>query len=222
MKKLLFSLVALAFLSFSSCDLVNDLTEGDNDLGGDTDIALNQVGNTFTTFGSVNGTYVNVNSSITVTQSDKGVTKMAVVADLMNYPELAKFNDLIPAVYKDAQGRVNTEMKYKITSEGIQDYANLDGEAFTMVKYDCKVGDTYKLKKTDGKTITRTVTAKSETDDYSWGMMLIKTITVEQDSRIPGISKFVYRFNHKFGLVSAEMIAEDGSKISSQFFPTNY
>jgi len=222
MKKLLFSLVALAFLSFSSCDLVNDLTEGDNDLGGDTDIALNQVGNTFTTFGSVNGTYVNVNSSITVTQSDKGVTKMAVVADLMNYPELAKFNDLIPAVYKDAQGRVNTEMKYKITSEGIQDYANLDGEAFTMVKYDCKVGDTYKLKKTDGKTITRTVTAKSETDDYSWGMMLIKTITVEQDSRIPGISKFVYRFNHKFGLVSAEVVAEDGSKISSQFFPSNY
>jgi hypothetical protein len=222
MKTLLFSLVALAFLSFSSCDLVNDLTEGDNDLGGDTDIALNQVGNTFSTFGSVNGTYVNVSSSITVTQSDKGVTKMAVVADLMNYPELAKFNDLIPAVYKDAQGRVNTEMKYKITSEGIQDYANLDGEAFTMVKYDCKVGDTYKLKKTDGKTITRTVTAKSETDDYSWGMMLIKTITVEQDSRIPGISKFVYRFNHKFGLVSAEVIAEDGSKISSQFFPTNY
>jgi hypothetical protein len=222
MKKLFFSLIALAFLSFSSCDLFNDLTEGDNDLGGDTDIALNQVGNTFSTFGSVNGTYVNVNSSITVTQSDKGVTKMAVVADLMNYPELAKFNDLIPAVYKDAQGKVNTELKYKITSEGIQDYANLDGEAFTMVKYDCKVGDTYKLKKTDGKTITRTVTAKSETDDYSWGMMLIKTITVEQDSRIPGISKFVYRFNHKFGLVSAEVVAEDGSKISSQFFPTNY
>jgi hypothetical protein len=113
-------------------------------------------------------------------------------------------------------------MKYKITSEGIQDYANLDTEPFTMVKYDCKVGDTYKLKKSDGKTITRTVTAKSETDDFSWGFLLIKTITVEQDSRIPGISKIVYRFNHKFGLVYAEVVAEDGSKVSSLFFPSNY
>jgi hypothetical protein len=147
---------------------------------------------------------------------------MDVVADLMNYPELAKFNDLIPAVYKDQQGRLNTQMKYKITSEGIQDYANLDTEPFTMVKYDCKVGDTYKLKKSDGKTITRTVTAKSETDDFSWGFLLIKTITVEQDSRIPGISKIVYRFNHKFGLVYAEVVAEDGSKVSSLFFPSNY
>jgi hypothetical protein len=51
---------------------------------------------------------------------------------------------------------------------------------------------------------------------------MIKTITVEQDSRIPGISKIVYRFNHKFGLVSAEVIAEDGSKVSSQFYPANY
>jgi hypothetical protein len=214
----MFFLMALAILSFSSCSLF----EGDNDLGGDTDLAINQVGNTFSTSGAINGTYVNVTSSITVTQSDKGVAKMAVVADLMNYPELAKFNDLIPAVYKDSQGRVNTEMKFKITSEGIQDYANLDGDAFTMVKYDCKVGDTYKLKKSDGKTITRTVTAKSTEDDFSWGWLLIKTITVEQDSRIPGVSKIVYRFNHKFGLVYAEVVAEDGSKVSSLIFPTNY
>jgi hypothetical protein len=222
MKKLWFCLVALAIFSFSSCDLFDKISEDDNDLGGDTDIPLNQTGNTFSTFGNVNGTYVNVNSSITISQTDNGVAKMAVVADLMNYPELAKFNDLIPSIYKDQQGRVNTEMKFKMTSEGIQDYANLDGEAFTMVKYDCKVGDTYKLKKTDGKTITRTVTQKSTEDDYYYGLLMIKTMTVEQDSRIPGISKIVYRFNHKFGLVAVEVIAEDGSNVSSQFFPSSY
>jgi hypothetical protein len=172
--------------------------------------------------GSVDGKFMDVNSSMTITQNDDGVVKIAVVADLMNFPELKKFNDLIPSVYKDSQGRLNTELKYKITSEGIQDYANLDSEPFTMVKYDCKVGDTYKLTKTDGKTITRTVTEKSTEDDYSWGWLMIKTITVEQDSRIPGISKIVYRFNHKFGLVSAEVVAEDGSKVSSQFYPANY
>lgn len=222
MKRLFALMTGMALLAFSSCDLFDELTEGDNDLNGETNIPLNQTGNTFSTSGSVNGNYVNVNSSITISESKDGVCKMDVVADLMNYPELAKFNDLIPAVYKDQQGRLNTQMKYKITSEGIQDYANLDTEPFTMVKYDCKVGDTYKLKKSDGKTITRTVTAKSETDDFSWGFLLIKTITVEQDSRIPGISKIVYRFNHKFGLVYAEVVAEDGSKVSSLFFPSNY
>ena len=222
MKKLLFSAIVLSLFLVTSCDLFEDLTEDDKDLGGETSIPLNQVGNTFSTMGSVDGKFMDVNSSMTITQNDDGVVKIAVVADLMNFPELKKFNDLIPSVYKDAQGRLNTELKYKITSEGIQDYANLDSEPFTMVKYDCKVGDTYKLTKTDGKTITRTVTEKSTEDDYSWGWLMIKTITVEQDSRIPGISKIVYRFNHKFGLVSAEVVAEDGSKVSSQFYPANY
>lgn len=214
--------MAFALFSYSSCDLIDKATEKDNDLGGDTDIPLNQPGNTFGTFANINGTYVPVTTSITITQTDNGVAKMNVVADLMNYPEVKKYNDMIPAVLKDDQGRLNCEAKFKITSEGMQDYTNLDGDAFTLVKYDCKVGDTYKLEKTDGKTITRTVTQKSTTDDYYWGMMMIKTITVEQDSRIPGISKIVYRFNHKFGLVAAEVVAEDGSKLGTQFFPTNY
>jgi len=222
MKKLLFFLTAVALFSFSSCSLWDDLTEGDNDLNGETDIALNQVGNTFATSGSVNGKYLNVNSSMKIIESKDGVVKMEVLADLMNFPELKPFNDLIPGVYKDDQGRLNTTLKYKITSEGIQDYSNLDEEPFTMVKYDCKVGDTYKLKKSNGKTKTRTVTEKSEEDDFSWGWLMIKTNTVEQDSRIPGISKIVYRFNHKFGLVYAEVVAEDGSKVSTYLFPQNY
>jgi hypothetical protein len=78
------------------------------------------------------------------------------------------------------------------------------------------------LTKTDGKTITRTVTAKSTTDDFYYGGILIKTITVEQDPKLPGIRKFIYRLNHKFGLVYLQVVAEDGSTIGGYLFPSNY
>ena len=91
-----------------------------------------------------------------------------------------------------------------------------------MVKYDGKVGDTYKLKKSDGNTITRTITQKSTDDDFEYGFYYIKTITVEQDSRIPGISKIVYKFNHKFGLVYLEFVADDNSKAGTLVYPQNY
>jgi hypothetical protein len=52
--------------------------------------------------------------------------------------------------------------------------------------------------------------------------MYIKTIEVEQDSRLPGIEKIVYRFNHKFGLVYATAHAEDGSKMGMYFYTSNY
>ena len=43
----------------------------------------------------------------------------------------------------------------------------------------------------------------------------------KQDSRIPGVSKIVWKFNHKFGLVYLEFVMEDGSKISSYLFTQN-
>lgn len=125
---------------------------------------------------------------------------------------------MIPANLKDATGKLNTTVKYKNTSEGILDYTNKDGKPFVIVNYSSNVGDKYTLTKSDGNTITRTVTAKSETDDYpvSGGFMLIKTMKVEQDSRIPGVTKIVYITNHKFGLVAIQVFMDDGtsSKIS--------
>jgi hypothetical protein len=222
MKKILFFLISLALFSISSCNLIDDIKEDDNELNGDTDIPLGEVGNTFATTTYINGNYVESETSISITRNDDGLVRMAVVADLTKFPALAGYNNMIPAEFKDAQGRLNTEAQYKITSEGIQDFTNVDQEAHTMVKYDCKVGDTYKLEKSDGNTITRTVTAKSSEDDFPYGFMYIKTMTVEQDSRIPGINKIVYRFNHKFGLVYAEIVAEDGSTAGSYIYPSNY
>jgi hypothetical protein len=187
MKNTLLLLASLFLLSIASCNLIDDIKEDDNELNGETDIPLNQTGNTFSTTANVNGIYVPVTTSATISESKDGLVKVALTADLTAVPELSKFTDLIPAEYKDQQGRINVEAKGKITSEGFQDFTNIDDEPFTMVKYDSKVGDTYQLKKSDGNTITRTVTQKSTEDDFSYGFYLIKTITVEQDSRIPGI-----------------------------------
>ena len=119
--------------------------------------------------------------------------------------------NLIPASYKDAAGNLNVTGKFKNTSEGILDYTNSDSKPFVLVNYSSNVGDKYVLHKSNGQTITRTVTAKSTTDDYPYGMLMIKTMTVEQDSRISGISKIRYYANHKFGLVGIEFVMEDGT-----------
>ena len=81
-----------------------------------------------------------------------------------------------------------------------------------------KILDKYIIKKSDGTFITREVIQRSEKDDYPYGFYDIKVITVEQDSRIPGVSKILYRVNHKFGIVNVEFKMEDGSTNNSYIF----
>lgn len=211
MKNIIFLLVImLATVLFSSSCSKDEV----NELDGDTNIPMNQVGNIFQGGVLVNNVFVPGYSS-EVIASNNGVATIEFIYDFSAVAELAFIDDLIPEELKDATGKLNTQADIKMTTNGILDYTNADEAPFVAVKYDAKVGDKYVLKKSNGKTITRTVTARSETDDFEWGLMLIKTITVEQDSRIPGISKFVYRFNHKFGLVHVEAIAEDGTKVEA-------
>lgn len=80
------------------------------------------------------------------------------------------------------------------------------------------MGESYKLTKSNGVTVTRTITAKSEVDDFPFGMLNIKTMTIEQDSRIPGIKKFVFRANHKFGVVFFQVVADDGSTAETYLY----
>ncbi len=218
-------LIALLTVFFSSCDKLNSSNENKdpNVIGGDTNIPLAQVGNTVST-GSVaiGNKYYDINSSLEITKNENGFVTIKTSADLSKAPELQAFNNLIPSEMKDATGKINTEIRLKITSEGIQDFFNKDNKLHTIVKYDCNVGDQYKLTKSDGVTITRTVTSKSTTDDTPYGIMYIKAITVEQDSRVPGIKKFIYKANHKFGLVYFAIEAEDGSTASTYIYPTNY
>lgn len=220
-KHIILFIVVISFIS-ASCEKLFPKKEDDGTLNGNTDIPLNRTGNTFTSTVSANGSFSNVTSTASITKNDGGVASVRVKANLKSAPELGFIKNLIPAKYFDSQGNLDVEGKVKVTDEGFLDYTNADGKPFVMVRYDCNVGDTYTLQKADGKTITRTVTQKSTTDDFPYGMLLIKTITVEQDSRIPGIKKIVYKFNHKFGIVYAEAIAQDGSKAGIAIYPQNY
>jgi hypothetical protein len=149
-------------------------------------------------------------ASATVTSNVGGVITVDLKATL---PKNNALVNLIPASMKDASGNLSTTSKYKNTSEGILDYTNKDGKPFVIVNYSSNVGDKYTLTKSDGTTITRTVTGKTEVDDYPvmGGFMFIKTMTIEQDSRIPGVNKIVYITNHKYALVAVVIYMNDGT-----------
>lgn len=214
MKKIFFLVCSLALtFGLNSCNLTD--SEGPNELGGSTDIPIAQVGYNFALSTKIGGEYCDLKDTITVVKNEGGVQIISVKATVPDDPTFKQYASYLPSFVFDEPGHINTEFKIKMTSEGIQDFFNKDQKAHTIVKYDCKVGDKYQITKSNGVTITRTVVAKSDKDDFPYGFMNIKTITVEQDSRIPGIKKIVFRANHKFGLVWVSFEMEDGTTNSS-------
>jgi hypothetical protein len=212
MKKIYLLIFAGAVLA--SCDKQSD--ENSSTLGGDTAIPMNTVGNQFSGTISIGDNYFYTDGI--VTESEDGILSVNVACE---FPEDFPLADLLPDSYKDGDGNLDATLEFKNTSEGILDHLNEDGKPFVLVKYDCKVGDKYVCDKKDGTKITRTVTRKSTTDEYPYGFYLIKTITVEQDSRIPGIEKIVYNANHHFGLVGVDFVMEDGSTIHTTVYSEN-
>lgn len=226
MKQILAVIVlTLCTAFFTTCGLFDDEGDsgsGQNSIGGSTDIPMNKVGNKFKpgTF-NVSGMSVSLNGSMEVIKSEKGVVTMKVTLDsanLSSVPLLKQLYDMVPDTMKDATGAINTQLKFKVTSEGVLDYVNMDGQPHALVKYSSNVGDTYSVKKSSGNTLTRTVTAKSTVDDFPYLFWNIKTMTIEQPMNVPGISKFVYRANHRFGIVYAKVEMEDGDTASTYVF----
>jgi hypothetical protein len=215
--------VFLLIAVISSCKKDKD-EQDPNVIEGDTNTILGQVGNVFTpSTVRVGSNYYPAVQPMTITKNDNGEVTVRLIADLSSIPGMSALNNYIPASMKDTQGRLNTDVKFKVTSEGIQDTFNPDKQLHTIVKYDCSVGDQYNLTGSDNKTLNRTVTAKSTDDDFPFGLMYIKATTVEQtSSRVPGIKKIIYKANHKFGLVYMEVVPETGSSGSMYVYPTNY
>jgi len=208
------------FIFFVACDKEDDDSKNPNVISGETNIGINTVGNTFGASVKVGDNYYDVGDSVYVVSNNNGLITLKVKADLTQVPGLDVINDAIPDSYKDQNGKVDVNLTFKSTSEGIQDYGffNKSGKYHTIAKYDAAVGDTYPLKKDDGTEIVRTVTERTNQDDFPYGFYEIKTIKVEEDPKIPGIKNIIYRVNHKFGLVWFEIEMEDGSKASSYFF----
>jgi hypothetical protein len=217
MKTNLFLIVTLSLAILIGCKKKEENPDP-NVLGGDPNTEIGQVNNTFALSVKVGNENVNLGENIKVISNNNGLATLKIQANVNQSPKLKQLLDRIPVNIYDSQGKIDVTTQFKATTEGIQDYFNKDGKAHTLVKYNAKVGDKYILKKSDGTTITRTVTARSDVDDFPYGFLYIKTITIEQDSRIPGIRKFVYRANHKFGIVHVEALLEDGSKISTYIF----
>ena len=117
--------------------------------------------------------------------------------------------DRLPGTVNITGNTVEATVKAKITDEGVQVIFN-DGSKLTLVDYGAKVGDKYSTK-IDGVTLENEVVEKSSEDDFFWGGMYIKVITVRYKSHSPGISHVNHIYNHKFGLVSLAIHFEDGS-----------
>jgi hypothetical protein len=229
--KLIVFVISTLILGLSCKQVTDALDEANKDpnrIAGDANVPIGSVGNTFTTIGvNIGGQSVSIPHTIKIVKNENGVATINIQTNISTIKNNAlykqyntKYNldDLInriPSAYKDANGNIDANVQMKITSEGIQDYINKDGKPHTIVKFDGAVGDQYNLTKSSGKTLSRTVTQKSTTDDFSYGFMNIKTMTTEQTSSYPGVKKIVYKTNHKYGLVYAEIQFEDGSKVSS-------
>ncbi len=216
-------LAITASLLFTSCSLFK--SDKPNSLSGKTDIPINTEGNTITpgtvTIGS---TAVPVDAELTVVSNRKGEITARVEIDVQNLktlPGYAVADAAIPDRYKDAQGNISTELKFKSTDEGILDYANMDGEAHTLVKYDDPVGTKYEITKSNGRTLTREVIERTGEDDFPYGFMYIKVSTVKMDVNSGGVRSVVYRANHKFGIVHVEATMDDGSKVTSYLYSEN-
>ncbi len=216
MKKIFYLLLIVTLsVVFTSCDQLFGSKEGPNDLGGNTNVDYAQPGSTFTGSIKIGDNYLDVINNMAVTKNDNGIATIHINAKTKDITQLQPYLSLLPPSAFDDSGNISADFKLKITTDGIQDYFNKDGKAHTIVKYNSNVGDKYQLTKSDGTTITRTVTGKDTSDVFPWGLYLIKTITVEQDSRIPGISKIIMKANHKFGLVFISFVMDDNSIVSS-------
>jgi hypothetical protein len=216
------SLVVMVTLAGLSCSSTTTEDIPLDTLAGDTNVPQAQVGNVIS-LGTVKlgADNVDIGARMTITKNEGGLVTAKVTADPTKDPRIAKFAALIPSSAKKPDGTIDTEVKFRVTTEGVQDFFNKDGKPHTVVKYAGNVGDTYKISKSDGTVITRTIVAKSDKDDFPYGFFDIKTMTVEQDSRIPGIKKIVIRANHRFGIVHVEAVADDGSTMSSYVLSKN-
>lgn len=215
MKKLFFiaffAMISLVY--FSGCDKKDD----PGTVAGDQS-TMGVVGNDFTM-----STMAGISDAKgTVTELKDGVSTVSVSGTLIDesFKQLA---EMIPnfafGSYDKNTGQISGELKMKFTKDGIVDYLNSEEKPFVIGRFDASVGDSYSVEKVNGSgSFTRTVTARSDEDDFPYGYYYIKTITVEEPGRNPAISKVKYKLNHRFGLVHVTLVMQDKSEISSYVY----
>ncbi len=245
MKKTYLLLFLLSTFMWVACDNSNDPSDDPNVIGGSTDLDITKVGTkyigSFNYDELTNGKISRINNEAVITKNENGIITaeyhmtfdiedlkvLDTIFGLQNLPVDDKISLATsyfePFNFKldisDTHNiKVDFEAKGKVTSEGIQDFRHSGGNTskpFTIVKYDSNVGDKYSFTREDGKTITREVTYKSTTDDFSWGFFDIKVIRVKEKALAddPIVQEIEYIANHKFGLVGVYVTLKTGEQI---------
>ena len=201
-------LLALAVITMLSCKKDDDYS---GNLGGSTDLAANAVGYKYTGSLKIGGSAASTDAKAVVVKNDGGIIDVKATCTLPT-----KLKNLIASPYANASGAVDLTGKFINSTDGVA-YVNASGGQTILVKYDAKVGDQWSYTTKGGKSLTRKVTAVSTDDDFFWGGMLIKVITIEQNLPYPGFTKAIYKANHKFGVVYVEVQLEDGTSLSMSF-----
>lgn len=247
----LFALSLFILFSVAGCDLLNsdDDTEGPNELGGDPNLEMTEVGQKFDAFVDLYDWIpdgYNWQDSIIVTKNDKGIVTMDVNisfdAGVLNHLDTVFGTQNLPLEAKlavidallDKYGatidtstpgtiKLHAEPRFKITNEGIQEFVsggNNVNKPFTIIKYNAKVGDTWTFKRDDGVTVRRTVIHHSTTEDYEVGFWSLKVFKTESvPDNDPLFSKIIFVTNHKFGTVGAHLFTKDGKEIRFGVWP---
>jgi hypothetical protein len=138
------------------------------------------------------------------------------------------------------------EVEGKITDNGVYDYVYSNGDKskpFTLVKFDANVGDKWEYK-VGNQTVTIEVVKKSTEYDTPYIFWNIKTIDVLEtipsgfmysggDSKLKSatatkvnngaaqIKSILWKFNHKYGFISAEITKLDDTKVTVSQSSTN-
>jgi len=245
----LFAVSLFMSLTVASCGLLESDAQDPNEIGGETNLEMTEVGQKFDVYADlydfIPDGYI-WEDSIIVTKRSSGVVTMDVnlrfeekviytldsLFGTQNLPRESKLAILDAVLEKygatidtSEKGfiRIHAEPKFKITSEGIQEYVNSNGDQskpFTIIKYNAKVGDKYTFKRSDGTTITRTVTYHSTDDDYEVGFWLLKVFKTEEVvPNDPLFQKIIYVTNHKYGTVGAHIFTKDGKEIRLGIWP---
>ena len=200
MKKWILSIFAfVCFGLFSACDLLNF-----NDEKTDPEQTMGKVGNYWTLTSTGYPA-----SQITINSNNDGNVTASYVYNGRTY-----------------------QLEGKVTDKGIYDYVYSNGDKnkpFTLVKFDAKVGDQWEFK-VGNQTVVRKVVHKSTEDDtFYGGLMMIKTIDVEETIpagiQVKGaaspFTKILWKFNHKFGFIQATGTKANGTIVNLYSDETN-
>lgn len=228
-----------------------DDSTGPNEIGGDANIELTEVGSEFGVNIGGQGDYIpalgKVEDSIYISKNEGGIVTFSgeLTLDLESIRSidtllgtsglsesakreivdqyLDKYGLSVDTTDHDNMKLILEDVKFKITSEGIQDFVYSDGnlsKPFTIAKYSSKVGDKYEFTTDDGKKITRTVVQTHGTEDWDLAFWTVKTMRVEQPvPDDPIMSKVTFVANHKFGLVGAIYELKDGQIFEVHILP---